>query len=145
MRWLNFRKMCCYCCSQSECCSLKMLTLLLPNFLPLRKEDFTSMKILNIQQLRKRKHKIRIQMLKLKNKGNAKLISETTDHVQSYASSLTLSRKVKQIKRVSVHKNYLHLCVSQKIVTAHSMPAKVNYGQKLQFPRQLTPIVSNIS
>ena len=51
----------------------------------LRKEDLTSMKIINIQQLRKRKHKIRTQTLQFKNKGNAKLNSKTTGYVQRRA------------------------------------------------------------
>ena len=73
-------------------------------FLPLEKKDSTSMKIINIQWLRKRKHKIRTQTLQLKNKGNAKLNSKTTGHVQYYARSLTLSSKGEQTKSASVYK-----------------------------------------
>ena len=39
----------------------------------------------------------------------------------------------------------LRACDSKNIVTAYSMPAKINCVHRLQFQKQLTPIVSNIS
>ena len=57
---------------------------------------------------------------------------------------LFLSGKGEETKKASIHKNYLRACDSKKIVTAHSMPAKFYCVQRLQFQKQLTPIVWNI-
>ena len=94
-------------------------------------------------------YKFRTQTLQLKNKGNAKLNSKTTGHVQCYAKFLNLSSKGEQTKRASVHKTnlqaHVRACDSKKNVTAHSMPAKFNYTKRLQFQKRLTPIISNMS
>ena len=64
--------------------------------------------------------------------------------MQSFLISLAKASKPKGLAYIKLIAG-VRACVSKKIVTAHSMPAKFNYSQRLQFQKQLTPIVSNMS
>ena len=64
--------------------------------------------------------------------------------MQSFLISLAKASKPKGLEYIKLIAG-VRACVLEKIVTAHSMPAKFNYSQRLQFQKQLTPLVSNMS
>ena len=64
--------------------------------------------------------------------------------MQSFLLSLAKASKQKRLAYIKLIAG-VRACDSKKNVTAHSMPAKFNYPQRLQFQKRLTPIVSNLS